>query len=160
MIRIVNHTPTLEKAVIDFVLDIQRHEFGLDIHAADQPDLLDVASYYQHGAGNFWVALAGNEVVGSIALLDIGNAQGALRKLYVKASHRGKPHAVGSRLLETLVHSTRETGRRDLYLATTEQFAAACRFYEKNGFTALAREQLPQAFPRIPQETRFYHRAL
>jgi N-acetylglutamate synthase-like GNAT family acetyltransferase len=160
MIKIVNHTATLEMAVLDLVLEIQRHEFGLDIHAADQPDLLDVASYYQHGAGNFWVALAGNEVVGSIALRDIGNAQGALRKLYVKASHRGKPHEVGSRLLETLVQSARSVGMQDLYLATTEKFAAACRFYEKNGFSALAADQLPQSFPRIPQETRFYHRAL
>ena len=40
---------------------------------ADQPDLLQIPQFYQSGAGNFWVALDGEEVVGTVALLDIGN---------------------------------------------------------------------------------------
>ncbi len=160
MIQIVHHSEPLAQAVTDLILEIQRQEFGLDIQAQDQPDILDVARYYQTGAGNFWVALAHGEVVGTIALRDIGQHQGALRKMYVKATHRGKEHAVAARLLERLVQSATATGLQDLYLATTEQFAAALHFYEKNGFVSIAQAALPEAFPRIPQETRFYHRVL
>lgn len=160
MIQIVQHSEPLTQGVIYLILEIQRSEFGLDIQAQDQPDILDVASYYQTGAGNFWVALTQGEVVGTIALRDIGNRQGALRKMYVKATHRGKEHAVAARLLERLVQSATEAQVQDLYLATTGQFAAALRFYEKNGFVGIAPQALPEAFPRIPPETRFYHRVL
>lgn len=160
MIEIVNHSKSLEGSVVDFILEIQRTEFGLDIHAEDQPDLLDVAKFYQTGAGNFWVALADNEVVGTIALRDIGNRQGALRKMYVKAPHRGKEHAVAAQLLERLVQSATGAEVQDLYLATTEKFVAALRFYEKNGFVRVAPKALPEAFPRIAAETLFCHRAL
>lgn len=160
MIQIVSHSEPLARAVVGLILEIQRQEFGLDIQAQDQPDILDVAHYYQTGAGNFWVALAHDEVVGTIALRDIGNRQGALRKMYVKATHRGQEHAVAARLLERLVQSASDAQMQDLYLATTEQFAAALRFYEKNGFVGIAKGALPEAFPRIPPETRFYHRTL
>ena len=160
MIEIVSHSKSLESSVIDLILEIQRAEFALHIGAEDQPDLLDVANFYQTGAGNFWVALAGDEVVGTIALRDIGNRQGALRKMYVKATHRGKEHAVAAQLLERLVQSATGAEVQDLYLATTEQFVAALRFYEKNGFVRIAAEALPGAFPRIAPETRFYHRHL
>lgn len=160
MVQIIPHSEPLARAAVDLILAIQRQEFGLDIQAQDQPDILDVAHYYQTGAGNFWVALAHGEVVGTIALRDIGNRQGALRKMYVKATHRGKEHAVATRLLERLLQSARDAQLRDLYLATTGQFAAALRFYEKNGFVSIAKEALPEAFPRIPPETHFYHRTL
>jgi N-acetylglutamate synthase-like GNAT family acetyltransferase len=160
MIEIVNHSESLAARVVGLILEIQRDEFGFDIGAEDQPDLLDVANFYQKGAGNFWVALLDGEVVGTIALRDIGNNQGALRKMFVKATHRGKEHGVATRLLERLVLSATGAQVRDLYLGTTEKFVAAHRFYEKNGFVRVAAEALPQAFPRMPLDTRFYHRAL
>ena len=45
--------------------------------------------FYRRGNGNFWVALADGEVVGTLALLDLGEGQGALRKMFVQAPHRG-----------------------------------------------------------------------
>lgn len=160
MIHIVPHTKALERGVIDLILGIQRTEFGLDVGNDDPSDLLDVAGYYQTGAGNFWVALCGDAVVGTLGLRDIGQRQGALRKFYVKATHRGPGHTVAAQLLARLVQVAIDAQLHDLYLATTERFAAALRFYEKNGFTSVTLAQLPEAFPRIPQETRFYHRVL
>lgn len=160
MIRIVDHSRSLESSVVDLILRIQRDEFGFAIGVEDQPDLLDVSNCYQTGAGNFWVALAGDEVVGTIALRDIGNDQGALRKMFVKATHRGKQHGVASLLLEQLVRSAKAAKVRDLYLGTTERFVAAHRFYEKNGFLRITEDLLPNAFSRMAADTRFYHRVL
>ena len=160
MIEIVSHSESLASRVVELIVEIQREEFSFNIGAEDQPDLLDVANFYQTGAGNFWVALLGDEVVGTIALRDIGKNQGALRKMFVKATHRGKEHRVASRLLERLVLSATGAQVRDLYLGTTEKFVAAHRFYEKNGFVQVAAEVLPETFPRMSLDTRFYHRAL
>lgn len=147
-------------ALIQMILDIQCQEFGLTTSLAAQPDLTDIAQYYQSAGGGFWLALDNDEVVGTIGLRDIGQQQGALRKMYVKASHRGAQHGVAALLLARLLTAANAAQMQSLHLATTEKFAAACRFYEKNGFIQVAPETLPAAFPRIPQETRFYQRIL
>ena len=160
MVEIVSYSEALRDRIIDFILTIQRDEFGFDIRAEDQPDLLNIANFYQTGSGGFWVALSDGHVVGTIALRDIGNNQGALRKMFVKDTHRGGKTSVAFRLLERLVQSATTARVKDLYLGTTERFVAAHRFYEKNGFNRIAMELLPAAFPRMPLDTRFYHRAL
>lgn len=43
-------------AVTAVILPIQQEEFGIPITAADQPDLAAIETFYQSGAGQFWVA--------------------------------------------------------------------------------------------------------
>lgn len=160
MIEIVSHRRELQQPVIDLILQIQREEFGFDIEAEDQPDLLEVQDFYQSGAGGFWVALDDEQVVGTIALRDIGNGQAALRKMFVKPSHRGREHALAARLLAQLIASAKANRLREIFLGTTEKFAAAHRFYEKNGFVRVEPHALPNAFPRMSLDTRFYVLAL
>ncbi|MET3287528.1 UNVERIFIED_CONTAM: hypothetical protein ABID98_000098 [Brevibacillus sp. OAP136] len=62
-----------QSQIIDLILHIQQNEYNVPITKEQQPDLLDIEHYYQQGTGNFWVALAGDKVVGTVALLDIGN---------------------------------------------------------------------------------------
>jgi N-acetylglutamate synthase-like GNAT family acetyltransferase len=157
-IAIVPFAPAHAAGVIDVILPIQQREFGLPITLADQPDLRDVPGFYRRGHGDFWVALAGAEVVGTIALLDIGNGQAALRKMFVRADRRGGGHGVAARLLATLLDACARRGIAEIYLGTTAAFLAAHRFYEKHGFTEIARDRLPPAFPIMAVDTRFYRR--
>lgn len=145
-----------EGEIIALILPIQSEEFGFSITAADQPDLSDIDGFYRAGPGGFWVAEANGRIVGTIALKDIGTGQGALRKMFVAASHRGL--GVADALLQTLVAHAADNGFHAILLGTTDRFVAAHRFYEKNGFTAIAVEDLPQAFPRMTLDTRFYRR--
>ena len=160
MFEVVPFSPNHQTGVIDVILPIQQIEFGVPITVEDQPDLLDIPGYYQQGNGNFWVALADGEVVGTIALCDIGNHQGALRKMFVKPAYRGKEKGVAHRLLEELISSATSKGIRDLFLGTIDAFAAAHRFYERNGFVPIPEAALPKAFPLMGVDTRFYHRRL
>jgi N-acetylglutamate synthase-like GNAT family acetyltransferase len=160
MIEIVSYSEAFGSRVVDLILPIQRTEFGFDIRLEDQPDLLSIASFYQTGAGGFWLALSQDEVVGTIALRDIGNNQGALRKMFVKDTYRGKEHSAAARLLERLVQSATSAHVKELYLGTTEKFTAAHRFYEKSGFARVPPDTLPAAFPRMSLDTRFYRRVL
>lgn len=156
MIQIQAFSPEHASGVVDVILPIQQEEFGIPITLEGQPDLKDIPGFYQKGKGNFWVALEAGKVVGTISLLDIGNDQVALRKMFVAATHRGKEHGTAARLLQGAVDWARLQGVRQIFLGTTAKFLAAHRFYEKNGFRQIEQADLPPAFPVMVVDTRFY----
>ena len=160
MIAITPFRPEHADGVVAVILPIQQTEFEIPITLDGQPDLKDIPGFYQRGCGNFWVAIDGQEIVGTVALLDIGNGQAALRKMFVMATHRGAEQGVAKRLLDTLMTWCQARGVREVFLGTTAKFLAAHRFYEKNGFGEIARADLPAHFPVMVVDTRFYSRAL
>jgi N-acetylglutamate synthase-like GNAT family acetyltransferase len=161
MIEIVPYAERHREGVIALILPIQQAEFDIPVTLEAQPDLLDVPAFYRKGSGNFWVALSGAElVVGTIGLLDIGNGEGALRKMFVAAPLRGAAQGVAQRLLIMLLHWCGTHDIRSVYLGTTDKFRAAHRFYEKNGFAVIPKRKLPPAFPVMSVDTKFYCLAL
>jgi len=160
LVEVIPYSDSHRASVLNIILSIQREEFEIPVSLADQPDLLDIAGFYRKGNGNFWVALVDAQVVGTISLLDIGNDQGALRKMFVAAPFRGSTHGVALHLLETLLNWCRLKDTREIYLGTTSKFLAAHRFYEKNGFTEIEQIHLPAAFPIMAVDTKFYQRRL
>lgn len=148
--------PAHTRAVIDLIVHIQQKEFEIPITAADQPDLSTINTFYQTGCGNFWVALDRGRVVGSVALLDIGGQYAALRKMFVKKSHRGRERGTAEKLLGRLVDWARSKDLAAIFLGTTPKFLAAHRFYEKNGFREIEKTGLPGTFPVMKVDTRFY----
>ncbi|MGB0629443.1 MAG: GNAT family N-acetyltransferase [Alphaproteobacteria bacterium] len=155
-VRIQPYSETYRDAVRDLIVPIQREEFGVDITYEDQPDLTQIPTFYQQNGGQFWLALDGDDLVGTIALADIGEQTGALRKMFVRESHRGKEAGVARNLLETLLSHAGEHGMLEIYLGTTSAFLAANRFYEKNGFELVQPDDLPHNFLRMVPDTRFY----
>lgn len=145
-----------EQQVVDLIVSIQQEEFNLPITAEDQPDLRDIPNYYQKNRGNFWVALHHEDVVGTISLLDIGNGQSALRKMFVHQHYRGPEKGTARKLLKTLLDWAKSRRLREIYLGTTPYFLAAHRFYEKNGFIEISKEDLPKTFPIMEVDTKFY----
>ncbi len=156
MISIIPYNPVYQKPVINLILNIQRQEFGISITASDQPDLSEIPEFYQKGSGNFWLALASEEVVGTISLLDIGNKQVALRKMFVKKDYRGSRFMVARTLLAEALTWSKNQGISEIFLGTTPKFLAAHRFYEKNGFDLIPKDTLPENFPIMKVDTRFY----
>jgi N-acetylglutamate synthase-like GNAT family acetyltransferase len=153
-----------EKGDVDgvkaLIVGIQRGEFEIAITAEEQPDLSTIPEFYQTGVGNFWVALAGDEVVGTIGLRDITEENVALRKMFVAPDYRGEPHRLAQRLLDIAIDWSRSKKICNIYLGTTSRFLAAHRFYEKNGFDLVDPDTLPPTFPRMAVDTRFYRRSL
>jgi len=147
-------------AIREVILPIQRGEFGVEITYEDQPDLADVPGFYGKGNGGFWVADVDGAVVGTIALVDIGGGEGALRKMFVKAEYRGRVHGIAQKLLDGLIAHARAKGMKTVLLGTVESYHAAHRFYEKNGFERIEVEDLPASFPRMAVDTRFYRLTL
>lgn len=145
-----------QEQVLQLILNIQQQEYNIPITREDQPDLLTIDSFYQQENGNFWVACDGEQVVGTIALLDIGNQQVALRKMFVQAEYRGKVWNTATLLLQKSISWAQQQQVTQIYLGTTMQFIAAHRFYEKHGFEEIAIKQLPDSFPVMKVDTKFY----
>ena len=142
--------------LIQMILTIQQQEFTIAISREDQPDLANIPQFYQHGNGNFWVALHGTTVVGSVGLIDIGNHQVALRKMFVNAAFRGPQYAVAHSLLAVVLAWADRKRIQTIFLGTTDKFIAAHRFYEKQGFERIVQAELPPTFPIMRVDSIFY----
>ena len=146
-----NHTNEL----VELITHIQQKEFNIPITVHDQPDLLDIEANYHTGGGNFWGAFNGEELIGTIALIDIGHNAGTIRKMFIKDGHRGT--GLAQQLLDTLLQYARQKNMTDLYLGTVPALKAAHRFYERNGFVLTDINEFPSYFPRVAVDTMFYH---
>ncbi len=161
MVEIATYEPNDHTSMAAMVVEIQNREFGVPITYEQQPDLIDPAAFFRKGAGEFWVArAAGGDVVGTIGLVEFAPGEGALRKMFVRADHRGASHGVAQHLLDRLLAHARASGLCAIWLGTTAMFKAAHRFYEKNGFDLVSEAGLPATFPRMKPDTRFYRIAL
>lgn len=143
--------------VTNLIVNIQSAEFNIPISAGDQPDLNDIKNFYQNHKGNFWIAIKDEDVIGTIALLDLGKQAAALRKMFVKKEFRGNASSVANTLLSTVIKHASENNIQSIYLGTTSSFLAAHRFYEKNGFIEITTQELPANFPIMAVDTKFYH---
>jgi len=146
--------------IVNLILNIQQNEFQVPITINEQQDLLDIPNFYQQKKGDFWVAKHENEVVGTIALIDCGENIGAIRKMFVKKEFRGKEHGIAQKLLDILVESAQENQITNVYLGTLERLQAAIRFYERNGFTLIEKQNLPSVFPIMPVDTHFFEKEI
>ena len=155
-VNIEIYTDINKKDVADLVLHIQNAEFGIPITLELQPDLNEIPAFYQINNGNFWIAKIDDKIIGTISLLDIGNCQAALRKMFVDKNYRGKEFGVGQKLLDTLIEWARHKGFTEIFLGTTEKFTRAQRFYEKNDFKEIGKQELPAAFPVMEVDIKFY----
>jgi putative acetyltransferase len=146
--------------IVNLILNIQQNEFQVPITINEQQDLLNIPSFYQQGKGNFWVAKYEGEVVGTIALIDCGENVGTIRKMFVKKEFRGKEFGIAQQLMDILENSAREGGLKNLYLGTIERLQAAIRFYERNGFTLIEKQNLPSVFPIMAVDTHFFEKEI
>ncbi|WP_251358618.1 GNAT family N-acetyltransferase [Kangiella sp. TOML190] len=156
LLQIIDFSDEYKEQVIELIVSIQQKEFDIPIGAEEQPDLEKVQTFYQQRNGNFWLALINKQVVGTVALLDIGNNQAALRKMFVHAEFRGPNYGIAKALLARLLNWSEEKEINEIYLGTTSKFLAAHRFYEKNNFQETSKSELPKSFPVMQVDTKFY----
>jgi N-acetylglutamate synthase-like GNAT family acetyltransferase len=159
-VKVEVYTSTYQEAVIRHILDIQRNEFGVPITLEQQPDLVTIPEFYQKGNGNFWIALHRDRVVGTIALIDIGYSQVALRKMFVHESYRGGAYQTGQMLLDTALTWMKQQGCVEVFLGTLDIFVGAQKFYRKNGFEEIPKASLPENFPRMTLDNTFFKKKI
>jgi GNAT superfamily N-acetyltransferase len=103
----------------------------------------------------YWVALSGEAVAGTAGVF-IGDGYAVLKSLFVAGRFRGRELRLADKLVQTATDKARQYNCRYMYLGTMAQFKAAQRFYEKNGYQLLEKNQLPPGYPVNNIDTVFY----
>jgi ribosomal protein S18 acetylase RimI-like enzyme len=123
-------------------------EFGFEPDPQIDPDLDDPAATYSV----LWVAVDGDEVVGSVALREVGDRTLELKRMYLRPEARGR--GLGKQLLEIALDYARTNGTEVIRLDTSERMLAAQRLYEANGFRRVPGEAPRQGQCRLLYELR------
>jgi molybdenum cofactor guanylyltransferase len=123
-------------------------EFGFSADPDLDPDLAEPRAAY----AALWIVLSRGEVVGSIALRDLGDSAVELKRMYVRDVCRGR--GTGRRLLATALDWARTNGARTVRLDTTEEMNAARHLYEAHGFVRIRGQAPRQGQERLLYELR------
>ncbi len=82
--------------------------------------------------GFIWLAKAGDEIIGSAAIINEGHGIFELAKMSVTEPWRGR--GISKLLIETCLQKAKEIGAKKLLLFSNSQLQTALKLYEKYGF--------------------------
>ena len=82
--------------------------------------------------GFLWLAKAGEEIVGTVGILNEGHGIFELIKMCVAESWRGR--GISKLLMETCLQKVKELGGKKLFLFSNHQLQTALKLYTKYGF--------------------------
>lgn len=99
-----------------------------------------VQSILQEG-GHIFMAYAGAEAVGCVALIPMRGGVYELSKMAVSPHLRGR--GIGRRLLQHAIAQARSIGARSLFLGSNTRLKDAVHLYESVGFRHVKAENLP-----------------
>jgi GNAT superfamily N-acetyltransferase len=123
-------------------------EFEFHLDPEFDSDLDDPATAY----AALWVAVDGDDVIGSVALRDLGDGAVELKRMYLRPSARGR--GLGKELLALALEWSREHGFDRVRLDTSERMVAAQRLYEAHGFVRVPGDAPRQGQCRLLYELR------
>jgi GNAT superfamily N-acetyltransferase len=107
-----------------------------DHQTLDQPH-----EYILGRGGHIFLALDGEEIVGTCALLRVSRATCELAKMAVDAAARGR--GIGAALGKTVIDKARSEGAQTLALESNTVLKPAIRLYRRLGFEEFAGEPSP-----------------
>ncbi len=138
--EIIHFEDEYKEQVIELILDIQNNEAKIELSIEEQPDLNDILNSYINKGGNFWVAIDGGEVVGTIGLMQLNDDWGVLKKFFVRSDYRSKK--VGLALYEEFFEFAKAKGFRHIILDTPSVATKSHSFYERAGFKKIEKSDL------------------
>ena len=105
-----------------------------------------------HG-GFIWLAKAGDEIIGSAALMNEGHGIFELAKMTVTPKWQGK--GISKILIETCLNKAKEVGAKKLILFSNHQLQTALKLYEKYSFKHVEVKDAPFETADVKMELEF-----
>lgn len=152
--EITTYREKYRQQVIDLILHIQNDEAKIALSLDEQPDLMDIDSYYRKSGGEFWIAVENDSVVGTIALMCRGEGNGILKKFFVRRDYRKQK--VGYVLYCRLIEFAEEKNISTIILDTPSVAHDSHRFYERSGFVRISRAELPFEYDYPDRDSYLY----
>lgn len=98
----------------------------------DRKVLTNPRTYILDAGGHIFLALAEEEVVGTVALIKRGEGMFELSKMAVTSKYQGLK--IGQKLMDACLTYVKENEVKYLFLETNTKLAPAIALYKKNGF--------------------------
>jgi putative acetyltransferase len=121
--------------------DLEYQGFSAELAALPAP--------YVPPNGALFIAHAGADVAGCVGLRALDDRIGEMKRLYVRPAYRS--WGLGKRLVEAVIHASRQAGHSELRLDTLPSIASAQALYHRLGFVEIP----PYNNTHLPG-TRFY----
>ena len=135
--------------ILNLLFNIWINEYGFDVEKEDFLDLLEIENFYNDSKGLFLVALDKEQIIGTIACQKLNDSCFVLKRMFVDKKFRGC--GIAQLLLDNLLTEMvvlNEIQNTTFYLSTKEnQAIAAKKFYLRNKFQVISRDELPENFP-------------
>ncbi len=154
--EIITYREKYKRQIIDLILHIQNEEANIDLSLAEQPDLLDIPRYYEKDGGEFWLAVEDSVVIGTLALMNKGNGNGVLKKGFVRKEHRKR--GVLTALYKVLLDYAIKNGIKRLLFDTPSVAVRCHRFFEREGFVRIRKDEPPFAYAYPDRNSYLYFR--
>ena len=120
MINIVDGKPYLEQ--VKELIQEYTQWLGRDLSFQNlDKELTDIAEKYMAPNGELLVAIDDNDVVlGMVAYYQHSDTRCEMKRLYVRPEGRG--HALGDRLIESIMDHAKDSGYKEMVLDTIERY--------------------------------------
>lgn len=105
-------------------------------------DLHDIENHYLNNGGEFLVGILDNKIVCMGAFRKKSDTLAEIKRMRVLPGYQRR--GFGQMILTRLEQEAVQMGYTELCLDTTTLQAPAQKFYEKNGYIEVGREQVPQ----------------
>lgn len=151
-IRIINYDP-IYQAGIDVMMQVIQLEFKEAISSPQSTRIYEVAHLADQ---SYWIALCDEQVVGTIGLVLYAANTAVVKRMMVHPDFRGKHYPTAALLLAKSLDWAKEKQVENVYLGTMAQFIAAQKFYLKNGFKEINKNELPSDYLSNPIDTLYY----
>lgn len=144
--KIIRYSDIYKNEVIHLILQIQNQEAKVNLSLEEQPDLKSIEESYFREDGFFWMAIdQDGQLAGTLGLMNKGDGNAVLKKFFVRKDARSQK--AGLQFYQTLEEYAAGHQIHRILLDTPSAAKAAQRFYEKNGFIRIDKDECP--FPYI-----------
>lgn len=127
-------------AAKDLIRSIMRDEFSTDLNAYPFQDIENIGASYGNLGEAFFVALDGDNVVGTVGVKREDERTAFIRRIFVDPAERGKK--IGSQLMDRAIDFCREVGYQEIVFKTTSRMQDALRLCMHKGFVEKAKIDL------------------
>jgi len=152
--QIITYQEKYKQQIIDLILDIQNNEAKINLSLEEQPDLLDIPTCYEKDGGEFWLAVEGDTLIGTLALMNKGNGNAVLKKGFVRADYRKQ--GILGKLYATLQEFAKEQGLTTFFFDTPSVATNCHSFFEKRGYRRITKDELPFPYEYPDRDSYLY----
>ena len=114
-------------------------EFGWKPDPKYDYDLDDPGKFYCNDRDRFWILEDDCQLIGTIAVKDLGDNKADLGKFFIKKPFRGKE--LGMKLMDYAINYCRSQNFNSIKIITDESLVVANALYRQKGFITINRPE-------------------